>query len=97
MRGVLFVSEWYLDGKEKIDCQIYFPLLFKMDYPKHVPLSTVLFNSLDSLIPSPLSTVMIKLQSGLKQPEGIAKDTDFVSPAGMATIALENSCNPLAK
>ena len=68
-----------------------------MDYPKHVPLSTVLFNSLDSLIPSPLSTVMVKLQSGLKQPEGIAKDTDIVSPARRGPTELENSWTPLDK
>ena len=68
-----------------------------MNYPMQMPLATVLFNSSDSTIFSVLSTVMIKLQSELKQPEGIAKDTDFVSPAGIATIALEKSWTPAVK
>ena len=67
-----------------------------MDYPIHMPL-TVLFNSLDSVISSPLSTIMVKSQSVLKQPKGIAKDTDFVSPTEIGTTEAENSWTPLDK
>jgi|AntAceMinimDraft_17_1070374.scaffolds.fasta_scaffold541211_1 hypothetical protein len=68
-----------------------------MNYPMQMPLATVLFNSLDSPIFSILSTVMVKLQSEFQQSKGIAKDTDFVSPAGIATIALEKSWTPAVK